>query len=75
MTRTLQTRRYRLRPDAAEDFVSWWSSTLVELRENAGFQVEFASYSPDTYEFLWGVSAPGDEDDFLALEAKYVKSP
>ena len=39
-----------------------------------GFAIEFAYGLPETNEFVWAVSAEGDEEAFLAREEVYMAS-
>ena len=71
---TIQLRRYEMVEGTFADFRDWWMTTLVPVREAAGFTVVSASVSDDESEFVWTVSAPGSRDEFLALEAVYLAS-
>lgn len=73
--KTTQLRRYTLVDGEYDAFVAWWQSTMPIVRPQAGFTVEFAYGIPETNEFVWAVSAEGDEDAFLALEKTYMASP
>ena len=75
MTRTVQLRRYRLFPEVVDEFLEWWASPFFATREAAGFTIEFGVFVPETNEFVWAVSAPGDEAAFEALEAAWAASP
>jgi hypothetical protein len=39
------------------------------------FAIEFSYAIPETTEFVWAVSLPGDEQHFTAVEAEYLASP
>jgi hypothetical protein len=68
---TVQLRRYRLEPELAADFISWFAGVST-VRAEFGFRVEFAFHDPETNEFIWAVSCDGDFD---AVEAEYLASP
>jgi hypothetical protein len=72
--KTIQLRRYILVDGEYDAFVAWWREELPTLRAAAGFTIEFAYGIRETGEFVWAVSAPGDREAFLALEAEYVAS-
>ncbi|WP_157414773.1 hypothetical protein [Agromyces allii] len=73
--KTIQLRRYTLVDGEFDAFVAWWESTMPTVRPAAGFAIEFAYGVRETNEFVWAVSAEGDRDAFLALEATYLVSP
>ena len=75
MTRTVQLRRYRLFPEVVDEFLEWWASPFFATREAAGFRIEFGVFVPESNEFVWAVSAPGDQAAFEALEAAWAASP
>jgi len=72
--KTTQLRRYEIRPELMDDFVSWWKQTLVPVRIQLGFSVEFAFVDPQHSEFIWAVSVPGDRADFLQVQDRYTIS-
>ena len=72
--RTIQLRRYTLVDGEYDAFVAWWQAWMPTVRPGAGFAIEFAYGLRETNEFLWAVSAEGDEAAFLALEAVYMAS-
>ena len=72
--RTIQLRRYTLVDGEYDAFIAWWRASMPSLRPAAGFAIEFAYGIPETNEFVWAVSADGDEDAFLALEKTYMAS-
>lgn len=72
--KTTQLRRYLLVDGQYDDFVAWWRSTMTVVRPATGFTIEFAYGIPETNEFVWAVSAPGDAAAFEALEAEYKVS-
>ena len=72
--RTIQLRRYTLVDGEYEAFVAWWRGSMPRVRPPAGFAIEFAYGLPETNEFVWAVSAEGDEEAFLALERDYMAS-
>ncbi|MBD3941879.1 hypothetical protein IF188_09250 [Microbacterium sp. NEAU-LLC] len=72
--RTIQLRRYTLVDGEYDAFVDWWNEWMPKVRPAAGFAIEFAYGIRETNEFVWAVSAEGDEDAFLALEQEYLAS-
>lgn len=75
MTRTVQLRRYNLKPHLVEEFLVWWPTRLVPARSSFGFTVESAYLNRETAEFTWAVSAEGDEGEFRRLEQVWMSSP
>lgn len=73
--RTTQLRRYRMVPGELDPFLDWWRGRCVPAREASGFRVEFAVAVAATDEFVWAVSAAGDEVAFTRLDAAWVASP
>lgn len=72
--RTVQLRRYTLVDGEYDAFVAWWNEWMPRVRTAAGFPIEFAYGLPETNEFVWAVSAEGDEKAFLAREKEYLAS-
>ena len=72
--RTIQLRRYTLVEGEYDAFVAWWQDAMPRVRPRAGFRIDFAYGLPETSEFIWAVSAEGDEGAFLALEREYMAS-
>ncbi|MGW9631982.1 hypothetical protein ACWGST_14885 [Agromyces sp. NPDC055520] len=72
--KTTQLRRYVIVDGLYEEFVAWWRDTMPALRSEMGFAVEFAYGSPETNEFTWAVSVPGDVDEFERVDAAYKTS-
>lgn len=72
--RTIQLRRYTLVDGEYDAFVAWWEDWMPRVRSGAGFEIEFAYGLPSTNEFVWAVSAEGDEAAFLAREEEYLAS-
>jgi hypothetical protein len=72
--KTIQLRRYTLVDDEYDAFLAWWKEWMPRVRPAAGFAIEFAYGLPETNEFVWSVSAEGDEDAFVALEKTYMAS-
>ncbi|ANJ27755.1 hypothetical protein [Agromyces aureus] len=72
--KTIQLRRYVLVDGEYDAFVAWWESTMPRVRPAAGFAIEFAYGIRESNEFVWAVSAEGDRDAFLELEATYLAS-
>ena len=72
--RTIQLRRYTLVEGEYDAFVAWWEGCMPRVRPAAGFAIEFAYGLRESNEFVWAVSAEGDEDAFLAREREYMAS-
>ena len=72
--KTIQLRRYTLVEGEYDAFVAWWTEWMPNVRPASGFTIEFAYGLRETDEFVWAVSAEGDEDAFLALEKEYMAS-
>ena len=72
--RTIQLRRYTLVDGEYDAFVAWWQGAMPRVRPAAGFTIDFAYGIPETNEFIWAVSAEGDEAAFLQLEREYMAS-
>ena len=73
--RTVQLRRYELKPGESEAFARWWAEVLVPIRRSCGFRIEFGYLVRGEDEFLWAVSVEGDRTEFDRIEAGYVDSP
>ncbi|MFB6609680.1 hypothetical protein ACFCVO_05135 [Agromyces sp. NPDC056379] len=73
--KTTQLRRYVIVDGLYEEFVAWWQEAMPVLRPAMGFAIEFAYGSPETNEFTWAVSVPGDADEFERVDAAYKVSP
>ncbi|MGN6446669.1 hypothetical protein [Amnibacterium sp.] len=72
--RTVQLRRYRIVEGELPAFLDWWRSRLLPARQAYGFRLESALVVPETGEFVWAVSAEGDEAAFAALDAAWAGS-
>lgn len=72
--KTTQLRRYTLVDGEYDAFVEWWQEWMPKVRPAAGFTIEFAYGLPETNEFVWAVSAPGDEAAFVEREKTYMAS-
>ena len=73
--RTVQLRRYRIVGGEMAAFTAWWRGTLLPAREAFGFSLEFAVVVPETDEFVWAVSAEGDEEAFARIDTAWTESP
>lgn len=73
--KTIQLRRYRLDPARIDEFAPGWAARIPALRTKYGFHIEFAYLDRAESTFVWAVSAPGDRDEFLRLDAAYYASP
>jgi hypothetical protein len=72
---TTQLRRYVLVEGKLDAFLPWWQEKLVPARRAYGFTVEFGYAIPETDEFVWAVSLPGDAEHFAEVEAAYIAGP
>lgn len=72
--KTIQLRRYTLVDGEYDAFVAWWEQWMPKVRPAAGFEIEFAYGLPESNEFVWAVSAPGDKAAFLETEKTYLAS-
>ena len=72
MPRTVQLRRYNVKPHLLDEFLAWWPTRLVPARAPFGFTVESAYLNRETAEFTWAVSAEGDADEFRRLEQAWM---
>ena len=72
--KTIQLRRYTLVDGEYDAFLAWWNEWMPRVRPAAGFTIEFALGLPATNEFVWAVSADGDEAAFLRRESAYLAS-
>ena len=72
--KTIQLRRYTLVDGEYDAFVAWWEGCMPRVRPSAGFRIEFAYGLPASNEFVWAVSAEGDEEAFAVLEQEYMAS-
>ena len=57
--RTVQLRRYEIKPGEMDDFVAAWRG-VVPVREQYGFAVAFAVIDREQNEFVWAVTHDGD---------------
>jgi len=73
--RTVQLRRYTIKPHLVEEFLTWWQARLVPARTAFAFTVDSAYLNRDTREFTWAVSAEGDAEEFRRLETIWMDSP
>lgn len=74
-TRTVQLRRYHIVDGYLPDFLEWWRTSLLPARQAFGFTLESALVVPETQEFVWAVSAPGDAAAFAQRDAAWAASP
>ncbi len=75
MSRTYQLRRYKIATGAMSGFTAWLNSTLIPVREEFGYRIEFQLVDHEASEFVWCVSLAGDEDEFLKIQEQYNTSP
>ena len=69
--RTVQLRRYEIKPGEMDDFVAAWRDVLP-VRKQYGFAVAFAVIDREREEFVWAVTHDGD---FATDEQAYYASP
>ena len=72
---TIQLRRYFIKGGEFDAFLAWWEGSIAPLRRANGFTVEAAFADRANDEFVWAVSAAGDEAAFAALELEYNALP
>lgn len=72
---TLQLRTYQLTPETVNAFLEWWTHDLLPVRRAYGFEVPVAFLVPETTQFLWVVSHPGDQTAFTQAEEHYNAWP
>ena len=68
---TTELKRYKIKPESWDDFVSTWRD-IVTLRRKHGFGVLFALHDPETNWFTWAIEHQGD---FGAAAEGYYKDP
>jgi hypothetical protein len=68
---SVQLRRYEIKPGEMAPFLQAIRAAFV-VREQYGFNVEFALIDEEHDEFVWAVSHDGD---FAAAEVAYYGSP
>ena len=56
------------------EFLGWLDQTLIPVRKQFGFQIEFRLIENKANRFNWCVSLPGDEDEFLIVQDTYAAS-
>lgn len=66
-----QLRRYDV-VDGQMDSLLAWMPTILAVREQFGFTVEFMYADRDNNQLVWAVSHPGD---FEAVQDEYTNSP
>ena len=72
--KTVQVRRYQLTPGDLPKFLEWWQHTMVPAREAYGYTIEFGVAVHDRSEFIWAVSLPLPQDEFLKKDAEWMAS-
>jgi hypothetical protein len=72
--KTIQLRTYTIVDGEFEAFLEWWKEWMPRVRPAAGFAIEFAYAVRESNQFVWAVSAEGDEAAFVALESTYMAS-
>lgn len=73
--KTVQLRRYFIKPGELDAFIEWWEANIPALRKLGGFAIEFAYADHANNQFVWAVSTPGDETAFSAIEHAYNELP
>jgi hypothetical protein len=72
--KTIQLRRYEIAPGMMSDFLHWIDQDLMPVREGFGFKAEWRYIDVAKNEFIWAVSLPCDEAEFLAIQDEYDAS-
>lgn len=72
--KTVQVRRYQLTPGDLPRFLDWWEHTMVPAREAYGYTIEFGVAVPERSEFIWAVSLPLQQAEFLQRDAEWMGS-
>ncbi|HAQ59625.1 MAG TPA: hypothetical protein DCR63_04075 [Microbacterium sp.] len=72
--KTIQLRTYTIVDGEFDAFLAWWKQWMPRVRPAAGFAIEFAYALRERNQFVWAVSAEGDEAAFLDLERTYMGS-
>ena len=72
--KTIQLRTYTIVDGEFDAFLEWWKEWMPRVRPAAGFAIEFAYAVRASNQFVWAVSAAGDEAAFLELESTYMAS-
>lgn len=72
--KTIQLRTYTIVDGQFDAFLAWWREWMPRVRSEAGFDIEFAYAVRESNQFVWAVSAPGDEAAFVELETTYMAS-
>ncbi|WP_100810138.1 hypothetical protein [Microbacterium sp. BR1] len=72
--KTIQLRTYTIVDGEFDAFLAWWKEWMPRVRAAAGFDIEFAYAVRESNQFVWAVSAPGDEAAFVELETTYMAS-
>lgn len=73
--RTFQFRRYELEPEGLDEFVAWVIDTIIPLREQMGYRVEWRYADPIKSEFLWLVSLEASAQEFELKDQAWMSSP
>jgi hypothetical protein len=73
--KTVRLRRYFIKGGEFDAFLDWWEGSIAPLRRANGFTVEAAFADRANDEFVWAVSAAGDQVAFAALEQEYNALP
>ena len=56
------------------EFAKWMDLTLIPVREQFGYRVEFKLIDHSNNQYVWCVSLPTDETGFLEIQSKYSES-
>lgn len=73
--RTFQFRRYELEPEGFDEFVAWVIDTIIPLREQMGYRVEWKYADLAKSEFLWLVSLEASVEEFELRDQAWMSSP
>jgi hypothetical protein len=69
----IQLRDYRVRPGHMDEWIAGWSSGVVPMRQQEGFEILGAWVDRAHDRFVWLVGYSGD-DGFEAAEVRYHAS-
>jgi hypothetical protein len=72
--RTFQFRRYELEPEGFDEFVDWVIDTIIPLREQMGYRVEWKYLDLAKSEFLWLVSLEASVEEFERMDQAWMSS-
>jgi hypothetical protein len=74
MAGTTQLRTYTVRPDRLDEWIRLWSTRIVPLRRELGFEIHGSWVDRERSQHIWVISHPGPES-FAEANAAYWASP